>query len=129
MAIKQTYPILWFKVLTRQGKPIDGTGETWSLPRGRNSGNMLNFTAQRAFYSDAGKWTALPQITGTWLISNPKPLYPLNNTRRIFVAEIPATPVYQAGGMIWVHKVRLIREATNLDLKDFGIYRSFRQIV
>lgn len=129
MGIQQTQRAIWFKVLTRQGKPIDGSKETWSLPCGRRSGDTLNFETQMALYPDEVKWIALPQVTGTWLISNPKPLYPLNNTRRIFVAAFPEAPVYQTTGMIWVHKVRLVREATNLDVKGFGIYRAFRQIV
>ncbi|MCB0374784.1 MAG: hypothetical protein KDD04_02585 [Sinomicrobium sp.] len=129
MAIKQTRPKLWFKVLDRWGKPIDGTGETWSLPYRRRSGDTLDFTGQRALCPDGDTWLTLPEVTGTWLISNPKPLYTLNNTRRIFVAELHVTPAYQANGMIWVHKVRLVREATNLDLKGFGIYRAFRQII
>lgn len=129
MDIKEIRPKLWFKVLTLQGNAIDGSGETWSLPHRRRNGDTLNFTGQNALYPDGDKWTALPGITGTWLTRNPKPLYPLNNTRRIFVAELLEAPAYEATGMIWAGKVRLIREATNLDLKGFGIYRAFRQII
>ena len=128
-AIRKVRPILWFKVLTRQGKPIDGSGETWLLPYRGYNGDTLDFTAQKALCPHGDKWTALPQITGTWLVSNPKNLYPLNNTRSIFVAELLVAPAYEAAGMIWVQKLRLIREATNLDLKGFGIYRAFGQII
>jgi len=129
MNIKQTRPALWFKVLTCQGTPIDGSGETWSLPNGQYNGDTLDFTAQQALYPDGDTWTPLPGITGTWLTNNPKPLYPLNNTRRIFVAELLEAPAYQVGGVIWAGKVRLVREATNLDVKGFGIYRALRQVI
>ena len=128
MDIKEIRPTLWFKVLTRQGTPIDGSKETWSLPYRQYNGDMLNFT-QQALCPDGDKWMALPQITGTWLTRNPKPLYPLNNTRRIFVAELPEAPAFENAGMIWAGKLRLVREATNLDLKGFGIYRAFRQVI
>lgn len=129
MVIKETRPTLWFKVLTRQGTPIDGSGETWSLPCGRDSGDKLDFTAQQAYYCNREVCSQLVGITGTWLVSDPKMLYPLNNTRRIFVAALLSVPVYKAPGTIWVHHLRLVREATNLDLKGFGIYRAFRQII
>ncbi|MDH5383017.1 MAG: hypothetical protein OEW75_19350, partial [Cyclobacteriaceae bacterium] len=59
----------------------------------------------------------------------PKELYPHNSNRIIFVAELLTSPSHEVPGIVWVHQVRLIREATNLDLKRFGIYRAFRQII
>ena len=103
---------IWFKVLTHEGRDLDNEMKKWPLPEGTKKG---------------GQFISGNRI-GTWLVSNPKEF--MQKTNRAFVAELQEEePIAELPGIIWVRKVRLIREATNLDLKRFGIYRAFRQIV
>ncbi len=120
---------IWFKILTDNGDPIDGSSENWSLPFRQYKGDELDFSKQQARCLNEDKWIEMPGVTGSWLVRNPKELYPYNSNRKIFVAELQTTPFHEVPGIIWVHKVRLVREATNLDLKRFGIYRAFKQII
>ena len=129
MHLEENRSQTWFKILTNEGEPIDRSLESWSLPHRQFKGDKLDFSKQRAYCLNENKWVELPEVTGTWLVSNPKELYPYNSNRRIFVAELLSTPSHEISGIIWVHHVRLVREATNLDLKRFGIYRAFRQII
>lgn len=129
MNLKENRSKIWFKVLTNVGEPIDGSLEKWSLPHRQYKGDELNFGKQPACCLNEDRWVEMPGATGTWLVSNPKELYPSDNTRRIFVAELLSTPSHEVSGIIWIDKVRLVREATNLDLKRFGIFRAFRQII
>ena len=127
--LKENQSKIWFKVLTDENRAIDGSPEIWSLPYRQDNGDKLNFSDQPARCLNEDKWVDMPGITGTWLVSNPKELYPFNSNRRIFVAELLAPPSHEVPGIIWIHKVRLVREATNMDLRRFGIHRAFRQII
>lgn len=129
MNLEENRSRIWFKVLSENNTPIDGSGESWSLPFRQYKGEVLDFSHQPARCLNEDSWINLPGVTGTWLVSNPKELYPYNSGRRIFVAELLSSPSHELAGIIWVHKLRLVREATNLDLKRFGIYRAFRQII
>ena len=129
MNIEENRSQTWFKILTSEGETIDGSSEKWSLPFRQYKGDELDFSKQPAHCLNEDQWIKMPDVTGTWLVSNPKELYPYNSNRRIFVAELLTTPTHKVPGIIWIHKVRLVREATNLDLKRFGIYRAFRQII
>lgn len=112
MKYEQNRSQLWFKVLSPQGRDLDNEMKKWPLPDGEKK----------------GEWFISGSRIGTWLVSNPKDL--LQKTNRVFVAELDKDePILEWPGMIWVRQVRLIREATNLDLKPFGIYRAFTQIV
>jgi len=103
---------IWFKVLTPEGRDLDNEVKKWFLPEGTKK----------------GEWFTSGNRIGTWLVSNPKEF--LQKTNRAFVVELgEEEPIIELKGMIWVRKVRLVREATNLDLKRFGIHRAFRQIV
>ncbi|MBL4575812.1 MAG: hypothetical protein JKY51_06910 [Opitutaceae bacterium] len=119
----------WFKILTDQGEPIDGSPENWSLPFRQRKGDQLDFSKQQAYSPNEDKWNKMANVMGTWLVNNPKELYPSNSNRKIFIAELLSPPSHEILGIIWVHKVRLVREATNMDLKRFGIYRAFPQII
>jgi hypothetical protein len=91
----------WFKILTPEGRDLD---------------------------NEMKKWFTSGCRIGTWLVSNPKEF--MQKTNRVFVIELDGEePIIELSGIIWVRKVRLVREATNLDLKRFGIYRAFRQII
>ncbi len=103
---------IWFKVLTPEGRDWDNETKKWFLPEGVKK----------------GEWFTSGSRIGTWLVSNPKEF--IQKTNRAFVVELGGEePIIELNGMIWVRKVRLVREATNLDLKRFGIHRAFRQIV
>ena len=103
---------IWFKVLSPEGRDLDNEMKKWFLPQGVKK----------------GEWFTAGSRIGTWLVSNPKEF--MQKTNRVFVAELEAEqPIIELPGIIWVRKVRLVREATNLDLKRFGIYRAFRQII
>ena len=103
---------IWFKILTSEGKDLDNEMKSWFLPEGVKK----------------GEWFISDSKIGTWLVTNPKEFIKKNN--RVFVAELDAEePIIELPGIIWLRKVRLVREATNLDLKRFGIYRAFRQII
>lgn len=102
---------VWFKVLSPEGRDLDNEMKKWPLPHGESKGEP--------FISNTR--------IGTWLVSNPKAL--MQQSNRVFVAELEKEePLAEMPGIIWVRRVRLVREATNLDLKRFGIYRVFRQI-
>lgn len=103
---------IWFKVLTPEGRDLENEMKKWPLPEGTKKGEQ--------FISGCRM--------GTWLVSNPKEF--MQKINRVFVAELEGEePIAELPGIIWVRKVRLVREATNLDLKRFGIYRAFRQII
>lgn len=103
---------IWFKVLSPEGRDLDNEMKKWFLPEGVKK----------------GEWFISGCRIGTWLVLNPKEF--MQKTNRVFVAELDGDePIIELPGIIWVRKVRLIREATNLDLKRFGIYRAFRQII
>lgn len=103
---------IWFKVLSPEGRDLDNEMKKWPLPEGTKK----------------GEWFISGCRIGTWLVSNPKEF--MLKTNRVFVVELDVEePLIELPKMIWVRKVRLVREATNLDLKRFGIYRAFRQIV
>ncbi|MCC7302391.1 MAG: hypothetical protein IT233_07105 [Bacteroidia bacterium] len=103
---------IWFKVLSPEGRDLDNEMKKWPLPEGTKK----------------GEWFISGCRIGTWLVSNPKEF--MLKTNRVFVVELDVEePLIELPEIIWVRKVRLVREATNLDLKRFGIYRAFRQIV
>lgn len=103
---------IWFKVLSTEGRDLDNEMKKWPLPEGTGK----------------GEWFISGCRIGTWLVSNPKEF--IQKTNRVFVVELDVEePIIELPKIIWVRKVRLIREATNLDLKRFGIYRAFRQII
>lgn len=103
---------IWFKVLTPEGRDFDNQMKKWCLPDGVKK----------------GEWFISSGRIGTWLVSNPKEF--MQKTNLVFVVELDSEePLVELPGIIWVRKVRLVREATNLDLKRFGIYRAFRQII
>ncbi len=103
---------IWFKVLTPEGRDLDNEMKKWFLPEGVKK----------------GEWFTSGCRIGTWLVLNPKEF--MQKTNRVFVVELgEEEPIVELPGIIWVRKVRLVREATNLDLKGFGIFRAFRQIV
>ncbi len=103
---------IWFKVLSPEGRNLDNEMKKWFLPKGVKK----------------GEWFISGNRIGTWLVSNPKEF--MQKTNRVFVVELSLEdPFIELPGIIWVRKLRLIMEATNLDLKRFGIYRAFRQIV
>lgn len=129
MHLEENKSQTWFKILASSGEPIDCSTEQWSHPFRQHKSAEMDFSSQPGLCLNEDKWVQMPGVTGTWLVSNPKELYPYNSERRIFVAELLSVPVHEVPGIIWVHKVRLVREATNLDLKRFGIYRAFRQII
>ena len=103
---------IWFKVLTPEGRDLDNEMKKWFLPEGVKK----------------GEWFTSGCRIGTWLVLNPKEF--MQKINRVYVVELgEEEPIIELPGIIWVRKVRLVREATNLDLKRFGIYRAFRQIV
>lgn len=104
--------MVWFKVLSPEGRDLDNEMKKWPLPNGERKSEL--------FIS--------PSRIGTWLVTNPKEL--MQKTNRVFVAELDKEePLVEMPGIIWVRQVRLVREATNLDLKPFGIYRAFGQVI
>lgn len=129
MKLEENRSKIWFKVVAKDGKPVDGSQELWSFPFRTEKGDELDFSNQAALGLNDGKWIRMKSATGTWLVSSLKELYTSNSERKIFVAELLSPPVYELPGIIWVHKVRLVREATNLDLKRFGIHRAFGQTI
>ncbi len=124
----QNQSATWFKILDDDGKPIDGSSETWSLPYRQYEGDRLHFETQHARCFDGNKWVELPKVRGTWLVRNPKTIYSCNGHQRIYVAKLFAPINLEISGMIWVTKVQLLREATNMDVKPFGIYRAFKPL-
>lgn len=99
---------IWFKVLTNDGRSTESLTEFFPLPDG----------------SKKAKWFTSSSELGTWLVSNPKQF--IQKTHRLFIAELDEhEPIAELPGVIWVKRVRLIREANNLDLKPFGVYRAF----
>lgn len=112
MQQKKSKKITWFKVLTPEGREPENETKSWDLPQGASGGN----------------WVISGARTGTLLVADPKPF--LLKTNRVFVAELDSeAPIIELPGLIWVRKARLIREATSLDLKPFGIFRVFQQII
>jgi hypothetical protein len=104
MQLAENRSQIWYKVLSGGGKPIDGSPELWSLPD--QYGEIEEFNNQH----------------GTWLVSNPKDFYQEGN--HVYVAEIIGNPIIERPGVIWVNKVRLVRLANEMDLKQYGIFPS-----
>lgn len=129
MKIEENKSATWFKILDGSGLPIDGSAEIWSLPRGQGKGEKLDFSEIPAMCHIEGRWKEAPGVNGSWLVSNPRPLYCEDSSRKVFVAELLSSPSFELSGIIWIPRVRLVREATGMDLKRFGIYRAFRQII
>ena len=103
---------IFFKVLTGEGLSLEEDRLQFSLPRGVKDGDW------HSFYSELG----------CMLYKNPLPFYKQGHS--IYVAEFDAADIttsYQE--IIWVKRFRLVRQATNLDLKPFGIYRAIAQVI
>jgi hypothetical protein len=100
---------VWFKVLTAEGRDLEHESKKWVLPEGETK----------------PEWLTKGSRIGTWVVSNPKEFMQKNN--RAFIVELSETePIAELIGIIWVKRLRLVREATNLDLKKYGIYRAFK---
>jgi hypothetical protein len=120
----------WFKILNTDGSPIDGSNENWHLPSGQSKGKVTDFSGLNSrWILDHGWHTLSKGVKGTWLISDPNLVYNPNQKMRLFIAEILHDPLYEIEKVIWVTKLRLVREATYLDLKRHGIYRAFDQVI
>ena len=118
---------IWFKVLDLNGLAIDNSNEIWVLPFGTNKGPIMDFSGQPVCYPGRSAMNLRSSSTGTWLVSDPSPLFKgFADRRRVFVAELLSDPTGEIPGIIWLEKVRLVREATTLDLKRFGIHLVFR---
>ena len=101
---------IYFKVLNSDGKSLEEDRFEPSLPEGRKD----------------GAWHTFDSALGSLLTKNPLPFY--QPGRIIYVARFDRadiTATYQE--LIWVSRMRLVRRATNLDLKPFGLYRSILQ--
>ena len=121
----------WFKILRCDGSPIDDSFEEWSLPLGPRPGFAMDFKTNKLTFP-AGKWDfSLPVSNqgGTWLVSDPLMVYPLNSGFKIYVAHVISEPLYITSKVIWTQKVNLIREATNRDLQPYGLSRAFMQVI
>jgi hypothetical protein len=100
---------IWFKVLTAEGRDLEYESKKWVLPEGEIKPD----------------WITKGSRIGTWLVSNPKEFMQRNN--RAFIVELSLDePIVEMVGIIWVKRLRLVREATNMDLKRFGIFRAFK---
>jgi len=120
----------WFKVLNQEGSPIDYSGEYWKLPEGETKGYWLNTESAISKVKVQNGWKTHQIVDqGTWLISDPKIIYELNTWHRVFIAQLFQPPVYEEPGMIWVKELQLVREATHLDLRRYGIYRAIKQLI
>lgn len=112
MKIAENKSQVWFKILTAESRDINNEMKKWPLPDGAQKTEWVNTTSS----------------IGTWLVSDPKEF--MQRTNRAFIAELSEEePLIELPGIIWVGKVRLVREATNLDLKRFGIHRAFEQVL
>lgn len=103
---------IYFKVLTKDGLSLEEDQLRYSLPKGVKDGN----------------WHRSHSEQGCMLYKNPLPFY--KQGYLIYVAHFDAadiTTTYQE--IIWVKRFRLVRQATNLDLKPFGIYRAIAQVI
>ena len=131
MRLTENKSKIWFKVLNQDASPIDGSRETWTIPITHLKGTYTSFPGDPCHKLCVEKsWHMEPSVReATWLISDPNTVYQANSGQRIFVAQVFETPLLEEPGMIWVNSVSLLREATNLDLKPYGIYRAFSQIV
>jgi len=106
MLLTENKSAIWFKVLNAEGRSIDEEDQQWSLPK----------------KGKKGAWTEFTSPMGTCLFLNPNGVY--QSGLRVFVAELPGRVTVERSGVVWVAKTRLVREATNMDLKRFGIIRA-----
>ena len=112
MTHKENKSQIWFKILSPENLNLDCEDKKWILPSGTKK----------------GEWFISGARMGTLLVSNPAPFLLKHN--QVFVVELSKEdPIIEVVGLIWVRKARMVRAATNLDLKRFGIYRAFQQIV
>jgi len=103
---------IFFKVLTGEGHSLEEDCLQFSLPKGVKN----------------GEWHSFQSELGCMLYKNPLPFY--KQGLQIYVAQFDAADIttsYQE--FIWVKRFRLVRQATNLDLKPFGIYRAIAQVI
>jgi len=101
---------IYFKVVDGEGSSLEEVGFTFSLPKG-----PLN-----------GAWHEFSPEAPCLLYKNPLPFY--EQGMRIYVAGFDPgdiTTIWK--GIVWVRRLRLIREATSLDLRPFGIHRAIAQ--
>lgn len=119
----------WFKVLSEDGTPIDGSLEDWSLPFAHNKGDVLDFTKSRAYWLFGNAWSMLDRLQGTWIINDPRLAYEFNKGHRVFIVELLDPPIEETPGVIWAGRLRLVREAVDLDLRRYGIHRALGQII
>lgn len=103
---------VWFKVLSAEGRDLEFTSKSWHLPA----------------IDKKLEWLTKGSPLGTWLVSNPKQFMQKNN--KAFIVELgDEEPIAELIGIIWVKRLRLVREATNLDLKKYGIHRAFKHSI
>lgn len=112
MKFEENKSQIWFKVLSSEGRDLNNEMKKWSLPEGTRK----------------SEWITCPCSIGTWIVSDPKDF--MQRSNRAFVVELSEeAPIIEFPGIIWVRKLRLVREATNMDLKCFGVHRAFAQLV
>jgi hypothetical protein len=103
---------VWFKVLTMEGRDLEHESKKWKLPK----------------VDKKCAWITKNSPIGTWVVSNPKEFMQKNN--KAYIVELcDDEPIAELIGIIWVKHLRLVREATNLDLKKYRIHRAFKQSI
>jgi len=118
----------WYKILNKDGSPIDGSKEIWSLPEGKKDGEICKFYSKSRELLKNHWILHSPAIGATWLVNNPNLVYKLDYEYEIFAARIFSKPLYEKDGFIWIDKVQLIRKATNHELRRFNIHRAFKYL-
>lgn len=105
MELTENKSRIWYLVLSKNLKALDSSEESWKeyLP----------------VEDSKGKWKKGEGEEGVRLMSNPLKDY--KEGHRLFVVEIKGHPVKEKPGEIWMRDLKILREATSVDIKELGL--------
>ena len=106
MELSENKSQIWYLVLNEDLSSLDHAEDNWKryLPQEEKKGEWKKSQGNQAVH----------------LMSNPTEQY--REGRRVFVVEIKGEPIKEKPGEIWMQELRLVREATVLDIKELGLY-------
>ncbi len=128
MELSENKSQIWYLVLSSDWKSVSGEEDARENSREEKSSDGKNGSVNSnenwkqylPVEERKGKWKISDDEEGIRLVSNPLKEY--KKGRKVFVVEIKGQPVREERGEIWMRELKIVREATPVDIKELGLY-------